>query len=277
MSNVDTLIFGASGPIGNDLTLNLARKGISTIGASRNGEVRVDVTEIEAVTGFLNELRPKNVIYLATPQLADLESDPSLVNVAALAAERIAESALKCGVQKFVFASSAAVYGTSEAEPRQESSELSGSGSYAELKIQSEDRLLRLFGDHSQALRVLRIFNVYGPGCTKSLINRLTCRDTTVLNSSKFVRDYVHVSDISESIITALKSDTTFSVFNVGTGIGTSNSEILDDVGSWTPVSIQDAPDVESYSVADMSRTKKILRFETKISLPEYLNTIRPS
>lgn len=277
MSDIDTLILGASGPIGKDLRLNLERKGISTIGASRNGEVRVDVTEIKAVTGFLNELRPKNVIYLATPQLADLESDPSLVDVAALAAERTAETALKCGVQKFVFTSSAAVYGTSQAEPRQERSELSGSGSYAELKIQSEDRLLRLFGEHSQALRVLRIFNVYGPGCTKSLINRLTCRDTIVLNSSKFVRDYVNVSDISESIIAARKSYSAMSVFNVGTGIGTSNSEILNYVGDWAPVSIQDAPDIESYSVADMSRTKEILQFEPKTSLTQFLKNLNPS
>lgn len=271
MSSIDTIVIGASGPIGQASLELLNRDGKCAVGVSRSSAISVDVGNQIEVLNLFKKFRPQHVIYLAGPKAKELESHPEKSRLALSALERTANAAIDAGVGKFVFASSAAVYGTSNQEPRRENSPLEGSGYYAELKIQSEEKLIDLFAEFSSCLNILRIFNVYGPGCNDSLINQLAQTDTIVWDTERFVRDYIYVSDVAEAIVAAANYSGLSKVFNVGTGIGTSNAQLLNSVKSWSPVRHVPLTQSESYSVAETKFSKLELTFTARINLYEQL------
>lgn len=131
------------------------------------------------------------------------------------------------GVKKFIFASSAAVYGNSATLPRSESTQLSPMSPYANSKLQGE-RLCQetqiLYGLNTIALRY---FNIYGSRSTSKLysgvINAfaeqlLSNQMVTIFGDGKQSRDFINVEDIVNANILASAGETAGKIFNVGTG-----------------------------------------------------------
>lgn len=261
MNTSDVLIIGASGPIGVCTLDIFSESGLSVIGASRHTGLHVDVMDNASVAQLLSSVNPRTIVYLATPAAVELEHSPKLVARSVDALARVAQLSADSGVERLVFASSSAVYGTTEREPRVESSPLTGSGGYAESKIRAEEALFSVFGESSSVLRVLRVFNVYGPGCTQSLINRLPLKGTQVWDSDMFVRDYVHVADVAKAIFSAANYSGICSKFNVGTGVGTSNAQLISEVQRWSPIEALPYPHGLSVSIANIDLATKELGF----------------
>lgn len=274
MSSIDTIVIGASGPIGQASLELLNKDGNYAVGVSRSSAISVDVSNQIEVLNLFKKFRPQHVVYLAGPKAKELEPHPEKSRLALSALERTANAAIDAGVGKFVFASSAAVYGTSNREPRRENSPLLGSGHYAELKIQSEEKLIELFAESSSVLNILRIFNVYGPGCNDSIINQLTRGGTTIWDTTEFVRDYVHVSDVASAIVAATNYSGSTTVFNVGTGVASSNAEIFELVKNWTDAKLMPFPGISSFSVANAEVSSKELFFRAKRNLKHELASV---
>lgn len=55
-------------------------------------------------------------------------------------------------------------------------------------------------------------------------------KDLTLFGEDGTIRDYIHVEDIAGGIVAALQKGTTGSVYNIGSGIGRSNRDILDAI-----------------------------------------------
>ncbi|MGI8457865.1 MAG: UDP-glucose 4-epimerase GalE [Propionibacteriaceae bacterium] len=164
----------------------------------------------------------------------------------------------RAGVERFVFSSSAAVYGTPESSPVTEQTPTEPESPYGESKLVGE-WLLR---DQAKAVRLahtsLRYFNVVGSGSPDLrdtsphnlfplIFDALAAGRTPVINGTDYptpdgtcVRDYVHVADLATSHVAAAKAlaaDTPLErVYNLGSGAGLSVRQIMDAVARVTGI-----------------------------------------
>ena len=144
---------------------------------------------------------------------------------------RLFESCVNQGVNKVIFASSAAVYGDSESQLKTVGNEGTPDSPYAENKLEGE-RISRELSCSETRFACLRFFNVYGPGQSAEsqysavipLFFKLLSggNEITIHGDGSQTRDFVHVRDVCNSIISVSEADIPeFSVSNVGTGSGT--------------------------------------------------------
>lgn len=282
------LLVGASGPLGLAVAGELIARGHEVTRASRSGGVvagedgsaflgaapvgfaHLDATDSQQVRQILDLSLPSAVIYLARPVL-DGEGDfAAQVDSDVNSLRSFAAECGRYGVQRVIFASSAAVYGTESASPRSESDTVIGNSPYAMLKLRSE-AVLSEVGESSGFTAIsLRIFNVYGAGFSSSLVNRLAVGQGTqplVHDTDGFVRDYIHAFDVARAFALGLEAPGSGSaIFNVGTGIGTTNRTLL----KLCPQAVYRAsgtPDVASFSVADTSRIRSLWGFEPRVTV----------
>ena len=156
---------------------------------------------------------------------------------------------IAAGVERFVFSSSAGVYGEPEENPIPETHPLRPVNVYGETKALVE-RLLRWYGSQ-QGLRwvALRYFNAAGATPDRGedhhpeshliplvLQVPLGKRETITLFGGDYptrdgtcVRDYVHIVDLAQAHVLALaQCDRGGGVFNLGNGAGFSNLEVVE-------------------------------------------------
>jgi UDP-glucose 4-epimerase len=213
------------------------------------------------------------------------------------------EAAQQAGVRRFVFSSTAAVYGTPQSLPVGEDAPLRPDNPYGESKLVVE-QMLRWF-DACHGLRgvALRYFNAAGaaldasngedPRFVQNLIplvmNAATGRAAKVsvfgtdypTPDGTGVRDYIHVLDLAEAHARALdflaahdRSD----VFNLGTGRGASVFEVLREARRASGVDIAaentarrpgDPPAVW----ADSSKARLVLGWQPRYGLKQIVET----
>ncbi|SEU10906.1 NAD-dependent epimerase/dehydratase family protein [Natrinema hispanicum] len=188
---------------------------------------------------------------------------------------------------RFVFASSAAVYGHPESVPISEDAPTDPTSPYGLSKLAAE-RYVRLYAElYDLSAVALRYFNVYGPGQMSgdysAVISVFAEQATngepiTVEGDGSQTRDFVHVRDIVQANLLAASSDVT-GVFNVGTGESVSIlelAEIIHDVaGSESEIIHVEGRDGDiNRSQADVSRLESTLDFEPSVSLKDGLDTV---
>lgn len=85
----------------------------------------------------------------------------------------------------------------------------------------------------------VRPANAYGEGqrpfvgqgfVATAIASVLKCREITLFGETGTIRDYIHVTDVANGIIAALDRGTPGSCYNIGTGVGRSNKDILDAI-----------------------------------------------
>jgi len=181
------------------------------------------------------------------------------------------EAMAEHGVDKIVFSSSAAVYGTPESGEVTESSPTRPESPYGESKLVGE-WLLR---DQARAVRLahtsLRYFNVVGSGYPDLrdtsphnlfplVFEQLVVGRVPYINGDTYptpdgtcVRDYVHVSDLAISHVAAAKALEAGRglerVYNLGSGTGLSVREIMDAVAAATGIDF--APEIRPPRAGD--------------------------
>lgn len=157
---------------------------------------------------------------------------------------QVLEAARRQGVRRFVYASSAAVYGDAAPLPADEDAPLEPLSPYAIDKLAGERYLrhyVRAFGLEAVALR---FFNVYGPrqradspysGVISRFVDRLERDDVVeVHGDGRQTRDFVAVADVADAVVRSLDAPLPdgFVVANVGTGRGTSLLELIESLGA---------------------------------------------
>lgn len=231
MSATEVLVVGSTGPIGRAVIAELTNRRIETLGVSRNTDPSCDIHDAKSVQELFAEVQLRSVIYLATPR-TDTLTHADLTNELT-AFRQFVGIAKKAGVSKFVFSSSAAVYGESSDLYARFSvnSATNGTSPYAVLKLKSEQILMEATTDAFLSTSA-RIFNVYGPGCNSSLIEQMIAGEATVWDTEVFVRDYIRVEQVANCLIeAAVGMDEPPSVMNLGSGHATSNAELLKWMG----------------------------------------------
>ncbi len=176
------------------------------------------------------------------------------------------EAVLASKTRRFVFSSTAAVYGEPESTPITENAPLKPTNPYGESKLLVEHMLTwfnRLHGLHYASLRY---FNVAGaiPGRGEAhepeshlipliLDVALGRRESIRIYGKDYdtpdgtcVRDYIHVSDLAEAHLLALEALETKDrlIYNLGNGKGFSVREVIDSVRRVTgrPIKVDEFP-----------------------------------
>ena len=153
----------------------------------------------------------------------------------------VLDAARREGVQRVVYASSAAVYGVPRQLPVDEDAALAPISPYGLEKV-INDRYAQLFRElYGQRSMGLRYFNVYGPRQDPSsqyagVISKfaaLLARDEplTVFGDGGQTRDFVFVRDVARVNALALASDYC-GVCNVGTGVSVTLLELIEALGA---------------------------------------------
>jgi len=205
------------------------------------------------------------------------------------------------GVKKFVFSSTANVYGYADAMPITEDSPLSPTNPYGRSKWMVEELLRDLqASDDEWSIAILRYFNPVGahvsgligespkgdPNNLMPYIARVAAGEIPELSvfggdyptkDGTGVRDYIHVVDLALGHVKTLQmlhSNPGVSIFNLGTGHGFSVLELVDafekSSGQSVPFHMVGRRSGDAaVSYADVSRASKELRWKAERSLAQ--------
>jgi UDP-glucose 4-epimerase len=163
--------------------------------------------------------------------------------------------AVKAGIPRFIFSSTAAVYGNTAAQPVFEDAPLAPISPYGSSKLMTEWMLKDAHAAHGLQYVALRYFNVAG-GDPKGRIGQSTPRATHLIKvacqaalgqrdslevygtdyatpDGTCTRDYIHVSDLIAAhvdALTHLRSGGESGIFNCGYGKGYSVLDVIKSV-----------------------------------------------
>lgn len=212
------------------------------------------------------------------------------------------KSLINHGVKTIVFSSTAATYGKPATLPITEETSTRPINPYGVSKLLVEQILEDLTKQGLNSIR-LRYFNVAGAWSDGSLgedhnpethiipmiiFNALGKRKEFILYGDDYdtqdgtnIRDYVHVFDLAQAHIDALKNLETFSgseIFNVGVGKGYSNKQIIDKVKIVTGLSFEvkigkRRPGDPAVLYTDSTKLQKKLGWVPKFGLKEIIKS----
>ncbi len=198
-----------------------------------------DIRDQARLDAALREHAPTAVIHLAAlhyiPYCDAHPVDTMQVNV--VGTQALLEACGAAGVERFVFASSAAVYGISDA-PHREDQTPDPQDVYGLSKSMGEQQVAAFHRRFGAQCTVARLFNVFGRGETNphlipEILRQVSKGDTLTLGNLTPRRDYVHVTDVSRALRIFLdRSDHTIRTYNVGTGQSASVGDIISALGS---------------------------------------------
>lgn len=268
MANV--LVTGGAGYVGSVCCEELIRAGHSV--------VVVD----NLSTGFRDAVPPGTLFYQADiadaaalrPLLANTKFDAvfhfaakalvpeSVVNPGIFFEQNVArgikflETVRTAGIKKFVFSSSAAVYGAPKRVPIDEDDPKDPTNSYGETKLMFERTLRWYASAYGWSVVAMRYFNAAGATRTNGerhdpethiipllLQTAAGVRDFFTVYGEDYetpdgtcIRDYVHVTDIAGAHMLALETPDEAEVraYNIGCGRGYSVREVIEAVESVT-------------------------------------------
>lgn len=310
------LITGGAGYIGS-ITTRLIRstgRAVVVLDTLENGHrqavgdapfVQGDIADTELVERICREHGVDEVIHFAAYKAVgeSMENPTKYFQNNVTGSQRLFDALTRAGVDRVVFSSTAAVYGTPERVPVRESDVLNCESVYAETKLMIE----RTLGWYSKTTNmksvVLRYFNAAGathdsqlgedwrhsqnliPHVMKALLGHAP---SLKVFGSDFptpdgtgVRDYIHVEDLAQAHVAALdhlahggESITC----NVGTGFGTSVMQIIETTervtGKKVPYEIVDrraGDPAECY--ADASLINKTFGWSPTKTLDDIIST----
>jgi UDP-glucose 4-epimerase len=308
------LVTGGAGFIGSHLVEKLSDTGcdiivlddfssgtlfnLSRCKPSRTKIIRGDINDEALVKAALKDV---DVVFheAAIVSVEQSIAQPEAVrHVNVEGTRRLLRLSASARVKKFVFASSAAVYGNSKDLPAREDAMPSPISPYGKHKMMSERDCMEMHREVGLETTILRYFNVYGPrarpgpysGVITKFAEKLVTNESPVINGDgKQTRDFVFVDDVVSGNLAAVASKSSAGkLFNIGTGVPVTierlaciESEIILGDQVIIPFDYQRAKVGDIlHSFADMSRTKNELGFHATYSLedglPKFLSWLYP-
>jgi UDP-glucose 4-epimerase len=312
---MSVLVTGGAGYIGGHVVTRLRERGDAVVVVdnlssgllSRIGDVphvNIDLSSSAAVTALRDVIRDyqvESVIHFAAKKSVSESAEIPLFyfeqNIVGLL--NLLEALNDTAVSRFVFSSSAAVYGDARGLVL-EDAPTTPTSPYGDTKLMGETILNRVSAASAMKVASLRYFNVAGAASP-------ALADTSVANlvpmvferiregqppfifgddydtpDGTCVRDYVHVVDLAEAHLAALDylagTQQVSSVFNIGTGRGYSVKEVIDVVRAKTgfdpePIVAPRRAGDPAKIVADVTRARDVLKWEARLGLDEMVSS----
>lgn len=310
------LVTGGAGYIGSHTTALLRSRGdfVVVLDSMESG-FRQAIGDTPLVVGsthdgklvaqVLGDHKLEAVIHFAAYKAAgeSMEKPAKYFENNVMGSLRLIETACKAGVRKFVFSSTAAVYGTPETLPVRETDKVHPENPYGESKLMVEQMLHWFDACHGFRSAILRYFNAAGaaldgdngedprfvanliPLVMKSAVGRAPAvrifGNDYPTRDGTGIRDYVHVLDLADAHARALdflgrtgRSET----FNLGTGHGASVLEVLECARrvSGRAIAAEQVgrrPGDPAAVYADHSKATELLQWSPRYGLQEIIET----
>lgn len=228
-----------------------------------------------------------DVLYYMIPQI---NFDLNILNNSILEFSNLLDVSIKKKIKRFVFMSSAAVYGNQEILPIKEDAETNPISGYGFYKLIFEKMLYVYKYQHKLEFKVIRLSNPYGPGqklygsqgIIAIMIGKLLKNEKIVINGDgTSLRDFIYIDDLCEALYLVGTTHSNFDIFNIGSGKANSINEVINYFSAILDKKINIEytclirPEI-SKSQLSLYRANKFLHFKPKISLKNgILNTLK--
>ena len=199
---------------------------------------------------------------------------------------------------KFIYTSSASVYGNPRYLPINEDDQINLLTPYAVSKFAGEGYCRAFYEDYGLPTTVLRLSNVYGPGqnpnnpycgvVAKLIQSLMDGRPMQIHGNGNQTRDFTYVDDVVDALLlAALSPKSEGEVFNVASGIETSINELASRIYTmdWNDshdkfyylnemIEYVDNRDIDNISrrVLNVEKIRRILRWIPKTTLQDGLD-----
>jgi UDP-glucose 4-epimerase len=262
------------------------------------GDIR-DYNELESVIRTHNV---DGIVHTAALKAVgeSMEKSDEYFQVNLEATTELIAIAKRNGVKKFIFSSTAAVYGSPDSmDPCKEDGPKAPISPYGDSKYQAESAVTAFINTPGNHGTSLRFFNVVGAAAPELLDNSVENLVPIVLGKlnkgeaptifgtdyptpdGTCIRDYVDVRDIARAHLAAADATTKLpETMNIGTGRGASVREIIKLVLDATKKSDTKVIEVErragdpAFLCADVTLAKSAMGFESKYSLEESVRSL---
>ena len=251
---MNILLTGAEGNFGSEFRSQaMAKKHANVISIDRDGWSEIDkkLTSAEIVVHAASDLRTS--ASLAPCRLLD----SNVMSTATLL-----EASRRHRVKRLVFISSCAVYGE---DMRTGEDSLCCPITINGISKHLNEKLVAEFCTANDIeYQILRVFNTYGGNDKFSIFSKLrqalqNSTPFTLNNEGRMLRDFIHVGDVASIVLNLSTTTVGYSHINIGTGIATKISKLVDMVAERFPQLIvqRGLTQEAEYSRADTSRLRE--------------------
>lgn len=239
------LVTGANGFLGRHVARSFALRGHTVFGIG-HGDWLQKEWQLWGLSGWhcadvtLETLRqharePGVVVHCAGGGSVSFSIDDPLadfertVETTAHVLEYIRTFAPSC---RFVYPSSASVYGTVETVPIREDCPAAPISQYGTHKLMAEQMVTSYSRQFGTSAAIVRLFSVYGCGLRKQLLwdacRKFVNNDNTFMGTGEEVRDWLHVEDAANLLMAAAEhASPDCPTVNGGSGQGVAVRDIL--------------------------------------------------
>jgi nucleoside-diphosphate-sugar epimerase len=306
----EILVTGGAGFIGSHIVDHLLKEGfgVTVLDNLRSGKMKnISVHQKNKAFRFVNgDIRNADTVKqvmkgvdavfheAAFVSIPDSVKDPVLANdINVSGTMNLLKAASDLGVKRFVYASSAAVYGGTR-NPKKKEDEVSNPRSpYGISKLVGEYYTRYFYEFHGLETVSLRCFNVYGPrqacdlqaqygGVITLFLNRLL-RDMPpiIYGDGEQTRDFVYVRDVVKANMLAMTcKNAAGESFNIASGTRVTINKLAEVVketvnkrGIRNTYTVPRPGDAR-HSYADTSKATRILNFAPSFSLEEGISEL---
>jgi NDP-hexose 4-ketoreductase len=288
------LIFGANGFIGKNVMRVLADKhevhGAVREPSSQPNIHQADLLDKNSIRRTLEQVKPEVVINCSG--IVD-NSDASMQNIQFTTNLLEVIHELGLPVQRVIISGSAAEYGVVDKAniPVTEDAPLNAAAGYGLSKLKEERFALDFAKKHDLPVVVARIFNPIGAGMhERFLIPKLIAqvkdlkegkRESLEVSRLDSKRDYVNIDDAARAIAVLAEQSPSQKVYNIGSGVATSNGQLLQIVIDYSeleqsPMITETSAEVEPLVAiqADVSRLQTEFQWRPQHSLEQTVKEI---
>jgi UDP-glucose 4-epimerase len=205
----------------------------------------------------------------------------------------VLDACVKNNIKKLIYSSSASVYGDAVQVPMTEEHPFNNKNFYGSSKIAGE-AMCTAFNDR-YGLKVigLRYMNVYGPGQDQHavysgvvpiMLNKIEANEAPTINGDgSQAYDFIYVEDVARANISALVSDTSYGMYNVGTEVQTTIKTLCDTIlklkssnlqVTYKPYGADDARQLVQNRIGSAKKANQEIDFYFKYSLEQGLQKL---
>ena len=307
------LITGGAGFIGSRLANIASNKGWNVIILdilSTGLQSNADSLQSKGIDVNIGDIRDKSlvaklvakstaVVHLAAQVSVPLsvENPEETMEINVQGTQNVIDSCLENEVARLVVASSAAVYGEAETLPLKEEAAGDLLSPYAESKWANEQQIIEARSNGLQA-SCLRFFNVYGAGqrpdgAYAAVIPKFADMmaqgiPPRINGDGGQTRDFVHVDDVCDAIITLIEGDwkaESHHVYNVATEtkisllelVSVINNSLAKKVPGYLPLNPLHGEDRAGdirHSMASIGRIKEVLNWQPSVDFQDGIDEL---
>jgi len=264
--------------------------------------IKADIRDYKEIESAICKYKIDGIVHTAALKAVgeSMEKPDEYFEVNLTATNQLIDIAKQNNVKKFIFSSTAAVYGNPESMGLcTEDGEKKPINPYGDSKYQAESKVtdfINAEGNHGTSLRFFNVMGAVAPELLDNSVQNLVPMVLGKLNAGQMptifgtdyptpdgtcIRDYVDVRDIARAHLAAANATTKLPpAMNIGTGRGASVREIIKLVLEATNKADTKVNEVErragdpAFLCADINLAKSAMGFESQYSLEESVRSL---